>query len=181
METIKISAPRQPVSFDPQKWICCMDCGLLIEPWETGKKKWTICSLCSEVYTKTEHPWLSKMLAQHLSELMRDEKRLKHKKYIAHLCEKCGSYFISFERNKQPPKMCHWCTLMYKRTTTMQTSRCIVCHRTMTTPQNRRKLICKDCIPALENIKKALHYTYFIISQTKIIETKIKNYSKRAK
>jgi hypothetical protein len=153
-----------------------MDCGLLIEPWEVGKKKWTICKLCSEVYTKTEHQWLSKMLAEHLSDLVKTRKHRANKKYTVFMCNKCGGYFIDFETAKRKQKTCKWCNLIIgKKTKVSKTCRCIICHRQFISPKRKYRLVCQTCLPALENIKKALKYTYYIMWRTKKAETRMKN------
>ena len=181
MTKATIDIERQPLVTNHKKWVCCMDCGILLEPLEDGKKKWTICKLCAEVYTKTKHPWLAKMLACHLSELVKSKYRVSKKQAIF-TCNRCGSYFVNFETNKKTPKTCKWCQLIVgKKTNAPKVSRCIICHKAMATRKSHRRLVCKECIPALENIKKALKYTYYIMCRTKTAETKIRNCNNKEK
>ena len=146
-----------------KEWIYCLDCGLLLEPWSLGKKKVTICDICKQVYTQTSHPWLKKMLALHVNNPK--IKKFAIKKVF--MCQKCGNYF--FQRGKLTRAVCKWCTMLKPDNDNGKKSQCIICNNNVDQRYNTNRVICKTCIEDLENIQRALKYTFHVLAKTKKI------------
>lgn len=142
-------------------WVYCMDCGLLIEPWEQGKKKTTICNICKQVYTQTSHPWLQRMLAEHLN----NPKRQKFSVQKTFMCRRCGNYFLHCGANRRE-KTCKWCTILSPKTD-KKIMQCTICNRVLRLRYNTRRAICKECVIKLEEIKAALKCTFHILGQAR--------------
>jgi DNA-directed RNA polymerase subunit RPC12/RpoP len=145
-----------------KKWVYCIDCGLLIEPWTVGKKKLTICNICKQVYIQTNHPWLKKMLALHLTNSNDSRFSLKN----LFVCKKCGNYFADKQAKKQ--SLCKWCALLNQNKNITQM--CVFCGKKLNNKYKTQKVICSDCIKVLDNVKTALsHIRRFLANK----ETKI--------
>jgi len=144
-----------------QEWVYCLDCGLLIEPWKTGKKKITICNICKQVYTQTSHPWLQKMLALHLSNPKIKKFSIKN----TFMCEKCGNYF--FRQDKTTAMVCKWCTMLAADKNDKTITRCSICNNVFSKRYNTKRLVCETCIKNLENIQVALKCTHQVLTKIK--------------
>ena len=152
--------PTQALLDMHKNWVYCLDCGLLIEPWDPGKKKLTICNICKQVYIQTTHPWLKKMLAEHLTSTRK--RRFSTKNTFK--CKKCGNFFCNAKQQKK--QICKWCELLSTKKSDVAIN-CAFCNKTLKAKYKSQKVICEDCLVTLDNIKSALKYTYYILWKTK--------------
>jgi len=152
--------PTQTIVDMHKDWVHCLDCGLLIEPWAIGKKKLTICNICKQVYIQTSHPWLKKMLAEHLTSTR--EHRFSKKNIFK--CKKCGNFFCDAKQKKK--QACKWCELLSSKKTDVATN-CVFCNKILKVKYSAKKIICEDCLDTLDKVKTALKYTYYILWKTK--------------
>lgn len=168
MDPVDIEAVRgQPAPPDPKKWVCCLDCGLLIEPMSKTGKQWTICSACVRVYTLVDHPWLSKMLAKRVANAKNNASKIQKTYKHVFLCRRCNKYYLRMAKDSSGD-ICRWCQTLHTKSAKAKVP-CVVCKTTDDQNRTESSVMCNECVKHLQSVRKALEYTYYIAWQARYL------------
>ena len=145
------------------EWVCCMDCGLLIEKRKQGKPQWSVCPACVRVYAEVKHGWLAEMLAKRMVHakdvLVKNDGALQEN--LVYYCGDCGKFYLRLSGDDVTAHQCRWCFLIGKKTGNRIKARregvCLICFR-----DAGGQPMCLDCINKMRLVRKSVEYTYYV-------------------
>jgi hypothetical protein len=145
------------------EWVCCMDCGLLIEKRKHSKPQWSVCPACVRVYSEVQHSWLAEMLAKRMAQskdvLEKNEAALKENR--VYFCGDCGRFYLKLSGDDTVSHQCRWCFLMDKKTGSRLKARregvCLICYR-----ETGGQPVCSDCVNKMRLVRKSVEYVYYV-------------------